>query len=271
MNHDAKFTVKLENLKKNVAERQITRVVQLPFWDGRKWGTPNSFLRSALFSAIQSKDRVWLKREILFSQQGIVIKFTGEQLNQEDLTLWEALVHFYKEQPLGDTIEFTAYEMLKLLELGDDKNQYQTLHNGIIRLAECSVHIEHKDMEFFGSLVESGLKDKASKRYTLKLSKELIKLYGNDKWTAVDTFQRIDLRRKPLAQTLHAYYSSHETPYSVTLDFLQKMSGSRNSQLASFKRQVRSALTELVAIGFLQDYSVVGNLVSVRRITILLK
>ena len=71
------FEVKLENLKKTVAERQSARVVKLPFWAAVKRGTPNSFLRSALFSAIKSQDRAWMKREVLFSQQGIVIKFTG--------------------------------------------------------------------------------------------------------------------------------------------------------------------------------------------------
>ena len=43
--------------------------------------SPNSFLRSALFSAIQSKDREYLEGATLFSQQGITVKFTGRQLN----------------------------------------------------------------------------------------------------------------------------------------------------------------------------------------------
>ena len=271
MNHDAKFTVKLENLKKNVAERQITRVVQLPFWDGRKWGTPNSFLRSALFSAIQSKDRVWLKREILFSQQGIVIKFTGEQLNQEDLTLWEALVHFYKENPLGNEVEFTAYKILRLLDLGTCGSDRQRLDEGIIRLAACAVEIEHDGRKFFDSLVKSGRIGEASTVYRLELSTKLIQLFREDQWTAIDWKQRLELRRKPLAQALHAYYSSHKTPYPVTLEFLQQLTGSRNLQPAGFKRHVCAALDVLVAIGFLQSFNVHGDLVSVKRSEILLK
>ena len=108
---DDKLSIKLENLKKSIADRQSTRIIKLPFWSELKRGTPNSFLRSALFSAIQSKDRTFIKGETIFSQQGIDVKFTGEQLNQEDLTLWEILTHIYRENPLGDTIEFTAYRI----------------------------------------------------------------------------------------------------------------------------------------------------------------
>jgi len=267
---DDKLSIKLENLKKSIADRQSTRIIKLPFWSELKRGTPNSFLRSALFSAIQSKDRTFIKGETIFSQQGIDVKFTGEQLNQEDLTLWEILTHIYRENPLGDTIEFTAYRILKLLGLGDGGIEHQRLHAGIIRLTACAVEIEHEGKKFFGPLIKSGRKNKATKTYTLELSKELIQIFGENQWTAIDFHQRIELRRKPLAQNLHAYYSSHKTPYPVKLQFLQQLTGSKNSQPASFKRQICTALDVLKKIGFLHDYSVVGDIVSVQRITNLL-
>jgi len=259
------FAAKIETLKNTVANIQSTKITKLPFWADVKRGTPNSFLRSALFSAIQSKDRVWLKREILFSQQGIVIKFTGQQLNQEDLTLWEALVHFYREQPLGDEIEFTAYRILKLLDFCTGGIDRQRLDDGIIRLIACAVEIEYNGRKFAGSLVTNCIQNEVTKTYTLTFDKKLIQLFGEDTWTAIDWQQRLELRCKPLAQALHAYYSSHKTPYPVTLEFLQQLTGSRNTQPAGFKRHVCAALDVLVAIGFLQNYSVVDGLVNVRR------
>ena len=267
---DDEFSIKLDNLKKKIADRQSTRIIKLPFWAVGKRGTPNSFIRSALFSAIQSKDRVFVKDEIIFSQQGIKITFTGEQLNQEDLTLWETLTHIYRETPLGDTIEFTAYGILKLLDFDIGSDQYQRLHSGIKRLIACALEIEHEGKKFIGSLVTSCRQNTTTKTYTLELSRELIQLFGEATWTAVDWQQRLELRRKPLAQALHSYYSSHKTPYPVKLEFLQQLTGSKNSQPASFKRQVCTALDVLVAIGFLQDYSVVDGLVKVGRSAILL-
>ena len=65
--------------------------------------------------------------------------------------------------------------------------------------------------------------------------------------------------RKPLAQALHAYYSSHKAPFPVTLTFLQRITGSTNPQPASFKRQCRTALAELVIGWLLIRHSAVAH------------
>lgn len=79
----------VERIMEKARQREATQPLQLPLWPEPKRGTPNSFIRSALFAAIQSKDRVFLKEATLASQKGIAVKFTGEQLNQEDLSVWE--------------------------------------------------------------------------------------------------------------------------------------------------------------------------------------
>ncbi|NMQ30028.1 hypothetical protein E4Q23_21080, partial [Candidatus Accumulibacter phosphatis] len=96
-------------------QRESAEIIQLPLWPEPKRGTPNSFIRSALFSAIQSKDRQFIDGKTLDSQAGITIKYTGQQLNQEDLTLWETLVHLAKGHPLGNVCSFTAHGLLKAM------------------------------------------------------------------------------------------------------------------------------------------------------------
>ena len=103
----------------------------------------------------------------------------------------------------------------------------------------------------------------------MRLNCELIHLYGDTQYTAIDWAQRLELRRKPLAQALHAFYSTHHEPYPVKLETLYQLTGSRNSEFRSFKRQVKIALEALVAIGFLQSYQIEGDLVSVKRVQIL--
>ena len=83
-NIDANTQKRIEELEKKSAERSLSKDILLPECPDAKRGTPNGFLRSALFSAIQSKDRVWFKDAILASQDGVSVRFTGEQLNQED-------------------------------------------------------------------------------------------------------------------------------------------------------------------------------------------
>jgi TrfA protein len=246
-------------------QREASQAIQLPLWPEPKRGTPNSFIRSALFAAIQSKDRVFLKEATLASQKGIAVKFTGEQLNQEDLTVWETLAHLARQHPLGHTCEFAAHGLLKSLGMHTGLSQHKQLHSTIIRLTACAVQITHEGKTYFGPLIKSGLKDELTSHYRIELNRELIRLFGDNQWTALDWQQRQQLRGKHLAQALHAFYSSHRQPFPIKLDTLRDYVGSKNQQKAGFKAKLRAAMDELVQIGFLASYDMVGDVVAVRR------
>ncbi|MBW4473947.1 MAG: replication initiator protein A [Stenomitos rutilans HA7619-LM2] len=266
---DKKLDESLQSFRRAVEVQTSAQVIQLPLWQEAKRGTPNSFIRSALFSAIQGKDRRSLKEATLYSQQGITVKYTGEQLNQEDLTLWETLVHLARKHPLGNHCSFTAHGILKAMRLPTGGEQHRQLHSAIIRLTATAVEIIHEGKIYFGSLIKSGTKSEPTAHYTIELNRDLIRLYGESQWTAIDWEQRLALRRKSLAQALHAYYSSHRTPYPVKLATLQRLTGCKNTQAASFKRQSRTALDELVKIGFLQNYNIEDDAVTVTRVATL--
>ena len=256
---------KLVRMKEVSRQREAAQVIQLPLWPEPKRGTPNSFIRSALFAAIQSKDRVFLKEATLASQKGITVKFTGEQLNQEDLSVWETFAHLARQHPLGHLSEFTAHGLLKSLGMHTGLSQHKQLHSTIIRLTACAVEITHEGKTYFGPLVKSGLKDELTSHYRIELNRELIRLFGENQWTALDWQQRQGLRGKHLAQALHAFYSSHRQPFPIKLDTLRSYVGSKNFQKAGFKVKLRAALDELVKIGFLSSYAIDGDIVSVDR------
>lgn len=255
----------LGRMKKKLEERERNAVVQLPLWPEPKRGAPNSFIRSALFAAIQSKDRQYIKEAVLASQDGITVKFTGEQLNQADLDVWETIVHMARDQPLGTFCSFTAHGLLKAMGMPTGNSQHKQLHSTLLRLTACAVEVTHEGKTYFGPLIKSGAKDELTRHYGIELNKGIIRLFGENQWTALDWKQRQELRGQPLAQALHAFYSSHREPFAVKLETLQAYTGSRNKQTASFKRQVRIALGQLVSVGFLSSYEFEGDLVRVQR------
>jgi hypothetical protein len=241
-------------------------VIQLPLWRDDKRGAPNSFLRSALFAAIQSKDRGYLKKAELFSQQGITITYTGQQLNQEDMTVWLALVDLAKQHPLGTECSFTAHSILKYIGLDVGGREHERLSATVDRMTACLVKIEGEKYIYGGSLIDHFVIDKDTKRYKITLNRHLIKLFGDSDWTSIDWEQRKQLRNKPLCLKLHDYYSSHEKPLCVSLEFLSNITGSTNKQRADFKRKVKTALEGLIKIGFLKNYGIEGDMVKVERI-----
>jgi TrfA protein len=255
----------IERDRKKEEERLATGVIYLPTWREDRRGSPNTFLRSALFAAIQSKDRVYLEKAELFTQEGISVTYTGKQLNQEDLTVWLALVDLMKKDSLGTECKFTSHEILKYMDLGTGGREYERLNDAIVRMIACAVVIKTGTRTYMGSLISGCDINEQTKVYRLDLNRHLVKLFGENDWTAINWEQRKRLRHKPLCLKLHDYYSSHDKPLPVSIEFLLNITGSTNSQKASFKRQVKTALEELVKIGFLKEYFLKGDIVSVER------
>ena len=240
------------------------KVVQLPFWPEPARGTPNSFLRSALFAAIQGKGRRQMKREILASVSGVVVRFTGLQLDQSDFEVWEQAIHFARQHPLGNTCHFTGYSFLRALGHTTGANDYKWLDDAIDRLIACAVIIETKEKTFTGSLLSSCVRDKATRRYKLTLDPDTMKLYGWNDWTAVDWDQRAELRGKPLALWLHGFYSSHAKPHPIKIDTLKMLSGSGTKERWKFKQNLTRAFADLEAVTGIKA-TIESELVTVER------
>lgn len=245
--------------------RASAEIITLPLWPEPKRGTPNSFLRSALFAAVQGKSRRFIKDEVLASQKGIKIRFTGEQLNQEDLSAFEALAHLSRQLPLGQMCEFTAYSVLKTLDLSIGRAQYEQLRLTIQRLTACSVEIEHDGIVYAGPLIQESIRDEHTGRWKVLLNRRIRSLFGENRWTAIDWEERKRLRGKPLALALHGYFSSHAEPYPVKIETLHEWMGTGNRNKRSFRQKLIQALEELVSIGFLESFEILGDLVKVTR------
>jgi len=260
--------VRLAKLRAAQEARQhreaLPPTAQLPLWPELTRGTPNTWLRGALFAAIQGKERRALKREPLATVNGIEIRFTGWQLDQSDLDVWDTIVHLSRLRALGEQVEFTAHSILRALGRGTGKSQHEWLKDAIARLYSAGVEITAGRFTYFGALLR-GARDEATGRYHVHLARELADMYLAG-WTQINWKERAALRRKPLALWLHGWFATHAQPYPLRLDTLQRLCGSRNQNAAGFKRLLCAALTELEAISAIDAWEVRGDVVHVTRI-----
>ncbi len=261
----------LANLEKTMKARRAQKtapdktaeIVHLPIWPESTRGVPNSALRGALFAAIQGKDRQYLKRELLAVQSGIEIRFTGMQLDQSDMNVWEQALHLARQHPLGNRCEFTANAFLKELGRSTGKPMHEWLKDAFARLMGCGVEITHNQSTYGGSLLEF-YRDEDTDRYRLEINPKIKALYDAG-FTQIDWQQRKRLGRKPLALWLHGFLASHAKPYPLKVETLMQLSGSRNKQLADFKRKLKTALDDLQTIGVIDSYEFSGGLVTIYR------
>jgi hypothetical protein len=240
----------------------------LPSWPEAKRGTPNVLLRGSLFTAIHSKDREWFTKPVALETQdaGISVTYSGEQLNQDDLTVWQAIIQLGRGHALGDRFILSAYEILQMMEMSTGNSQHKMLHATLLRLQLSSVRVTKGRQMYFGPLIKSGAKDEISKHYSVELNRELISLFGANEWTMIDWHQRRLLRNMPLALALHSLYSTHAKPFPLKLETLHRVTGSKNANMRSFKQKLKVALQQLIEIGFLESYDIdENNIVTVVR------
>ena len=262
----ARLAAVAETAKKRRRRPASAKVIQLPLWPEPKRGAPNAVLRGALFAAVQGKGRIALDRELLAAQDGITIRYTGWQLTQSDLDVWEQTLHLARTQALGTKCYFTARGFLKALTRQASGQNLEWLKSSLARLAGAVVEISDGRRTYFGTLIERGVRDKETGQYAVEINPDLAAFYGRSQWTQIDWEQRQLLRSKPLALWLHGFYATHAAPHALTVEYLHKLSGSQTKQLRKFKQNLTQALRDLQAAGAIQGFTIQDNLVDVQTV-----
>ena len=257
-NIDTTLQNKLDSLGKAVSKKskaiEKTKVYQLPLWHEPERGTPNPVLRGALFAAVQGKNRAAFQRQLIACQKGLQIRFTGIQLDQSDLDVWEQALHLARSHPLGTRCDFSAHSFLKALGRHTGKSQHEQLANSFARLAGCCVELtDQQERKTYGGSLLEFLRDEQTGHYAINFNPKILAFYDGG-WTAINWQERQSLRNKPLALWLHGYLASHVKPYPIKPETLKILCGAKNKQKADFKRQLKAALNDLQAIGFIKSY-----------------
>lgn len=182
------------------AEQQTAtmQIVQLDSWEDGKRAVPNAVVRSALFPALGSQKRQFIKEKTLCSVQGVTVIFTGEQFDQSDLDVYLEILNMACPFPLGTPVRFSAYAMLKALGRNTGKTDHEWLHSVLIRLRGGTVDMTDHKVRYFGGLIEGGIKDEITRHYEIVINPQFAVLFGFGMWATIDRDQRCALGRNQL-------------------------------------------------------------------------
>lgn len=244
-------------------------VEQLPLWPEPVRAVPNGILRSALFGAVARGKRRYFDGEQIAALDGIEISFTGMGLDQNDLDVWEAVLHAVRLQELGNQCHVTSYSLLKLMGLTDTGLNRKTLFNRIVRLVSGTLTVSQGRYKYVGSLISEAAKDEESQNWVIELNPRLRTLFAPDQFTQIEWVVRHELGGKPLAQWLHGFYSSHAKPFPIKIETLHKLCGSEAKDMWKFTQTLRRSLDALVQAaathGETIKYEIKGDLVCVEK------
>ena len=230
-----------------VVASAMPNIVQLPLWPEPVRGVPNSVLRSALFGAIKRGRRAFMQGEAVATYDGVVILQTGPRLDQADLDVWEQCMHLARTGGLGTRIQFTAHGFLKAIGRPVDGRSHEWLRNAFRRLASSVVEIKDGKRAYFGPMIHHGTRDDETGHYGIEVNPAIVTLYGSDGWSQIEWKQRQALKRQPLAQWIHGFYSTHAAPFPLKVETLHRLCGSDAKQLFHFREKLREALDHTTA------------------------
>lgn len=248
-------------------------VNQLPFWGNAQRGLPNSLARGSLFTSVRDNGtREYFDSSPIASLSGIEVLYRGQELRQDDASVFMTILHLARTLPLGQEVAFTAYSMLKELGWSINSKEYQHLRTCIERLSATNVSVvaDKGRTGYGGSLVRQFMwRDEQGTQlphWKVWLEPQIVKLFGEQAFTIFEWGQRRLIGgRASLALWLHSFLCTHAEPIPMPVAKYHQLAGSKSKNLFHFRARLIQALQKLKEINFLGNYKIDNDVVYVYR------
>ena len=223
--------------------REMQQLLPDIFEDKR--AIPNCFLRGALFGMVRKGRRALVGDMPIFTMSQYDLTFTGYELDQNDLEVWDTLMYLAKERKVDNELRITLYDLCQQLKIIATNTSYEAILKRVQRLQLGQVKIKLNDKEFGGSLLNNYFVDKAGDgKLVIEYNKKLTPLFTDGDYTLISADIRHLLGDNQLARWMYNFYESHREPIPFAIDFIQKLCRSENS-LKDFKYKLKIALQEV--------------------------
>lgn len=248
------------------------RILQevLPLWDDANRGVPNPFIRSGLFSVRKSEKREYIDITVA-SLSNYRIEYRGEELQQDDLTVWLSLINLARAKQMAESIFFTGYSLIKDIGWRMHSESYARAEESIKRLKVTGLTISSPNgsEQYTGSLIREhafkAIDDSGNNRWMVRFEPRISSLFMEDTTTLLEWETRKKIgTRATVALFLHSFYSSHRDPIPLSIGKLHELSRSTDT-VSGFRRTLGNALDTLVRVESLASYHFVGDTLHVTK------
>ena len=199
-------------------------------------------MRGALFGMVRKGRRALVGDMPIFTMSQYDLTFTGYELDQNDLEVWDTLMYLAKERKIEQDLRISLYDLCQQMRLTNNGKTLDALKNRIARLKVGTVKIKLNGKEFGGSLINNYFIDTTGDgKLVIEYNKKLTPLFSEGDYTLISADIRHLLGDNQLSRWLYNFYESHNQPLPFAINFLQKLCRS-DSQPKEFKRLLKNAL-----------------------------
>lgn len=243
------------------------------YWNDAERALPNEYARAALFTTrAKSQKRELFENHLVFSTAGDVsITYTGSELRaSDDQLVWQQLIDFSKQTPVGQPVAFTFREMCEQLGKTPNGRSYSDIKNCMGRLATVVMFFSSKRHGLIHTLrmiqnfkIEDA--GKPSCRCLVIIPPEMIIFFAGEHYTRVEWAKYRSV--SPTARRLYDYAASHKNPFPLTLAAFHSLCSSDRAQDKYWTRSVKAACAELIEVGLLADAVVISGKIHFQKHT----
>lgn len=210
----------------------------------------NAAIRSCLFTTgVGPREMFNDYTPIITWHKNLIIRYKGEELRQDDCSLW---IQLCKKATLNPhfRVSCSFYQLLKELKLTDTGPNRKKLREQLDRLFEGKLHITFGNIEYKGSILPEFAIDGDGK-IVANLSLTISKLLGIHDFSMLNWDVRLAL--PPTSQWFHGFLKSQSGPdVIISWDQIKGLSGSKEHSMDNFKRNFRKAVIKpLQSVGFI--------------------
>ncbi len=229
----------------------------------------NHLARSPLFSPIKRGKRKYLRGATLASQEGVTLKYYGEQLDMSDQNVLLHAYHIAAGIAPGDDISgeddttpliqktsrivINRAQFLKNISMTNTGKNYEWLHGALIRLATCLIELDTKEYRSTYNLIGPPAFDKRTEEYYIYIPRSAFAFFGNSTFGYVNMERRLALpkdKHRHLASWIQSFVVTHdkEKPHTFSLKYLKKLCG-QTQPMRHFRVAFKIAVAELLKAG----------------------
>lgn len=268
---------------------RIHEQVYLPSWRESAFGLPNALLRSALFT-VAKLDGDERKKAVfdlpIYAQGDVVLKLTGLRLIDYDRQVLAAVLSAYRDFPLSANAEsgwvrVSFWQFAGMMGLSYGLKVHLAIRESLIRLnaAHLRLRVNRRDVPL-PRLVEVAFDDgyeehatdprnlKGSDLIALRVPEGMAELFGPACWTAIPQVALTEYAG--LVRWLTSFFSTHDKPYSLSVEDLYRYSGS-DCGLREFRRRLKNALARLEEPGTPPEVRVATSAFDKDKVTVYLE
>ncbi len=222
-------------------------------WSDALRATPNAFLRTAIF-AVTQEHQPFTPGQTITANGHYIVHYIGIRsdisLSHSDLDIWLAALHLARRTRWNDTIEFSAWEILQALGKDHSGKTMQYVASRLDVLSKCVLLIVTTQGKVLlnGPLLKSykkNIQKKQHANYEVVMGDQLKELFARGQYTLINWSIRYALIKKPIAKWLHGFYSTHASPYPLTIQKISDYSGYKPKAENKLRQNIVKALQDI--------------------------